>query len=61
LRLREHNVYGGCAVHVFLFPGIIIGKGRGQVPESAEGTGIFVLSLPFSEPVFPQPQKRSAG
>ena len=42
-------------------PGIIIGKGRGQVPESAEGTVIFVLSLPFSEPVFPQPQKRSAG
>ena len=30
LRLREHNVYGGCAVHVFLFPGIVIGKGRGQ-------------------------------
>ena len=58
---REYNVYGSCAVHVFPFPGIIIGKGRGQVPESAEGTVIFVLSLPFSEPVFPQPQKRSYG
>lgn len=61
LRLREHNVYGGCAVHVFLFPGIVIGKGRGQ-SAGKRGRNRNICSVPaVSEPVFPQPQKRSAG
>jgi hypothetical protein len=45
----------------FFFLALSSAREEGKVPESAEGTGIFVLSLPFSEPVFPQPQKRSAG